>query len=49
MIDEDGLSRVLESSNTGSVSYGKFDDWIYSELSSGHPIDLCRYQVVNLA
>jgi class I fructose-bisphosphate aldolase len=33
--------------NTGGVSYGKFDDRIYSELASDHPIDLCRYQVVN--
>src|SRR5712672_468795 len=33
--------------NTGGSSYGKFDDLIYSELSSDHPIDLCRYQVAN--
>ncbi len=33
--------------NTESVSYGKFDKRIYSELTSDHPIDLCRYQVVN--
>jgi fructose-bisphosphate aldolase, class I len=33
--------------NSGGVSYGKFDDRIYSELSSDHPIDLCRYQVAN--
>src|SRR5216684_3633507 len=33
--------------NTGGVSYGKFDDRIYSELTSNHPIDLCRYQVAN--
>ena len=33
--------------NTGGVSYGKFDDRIYSELASDHPIDLCRYQVAN--
>src|SRR6266705_2654574 len=33
--------------NTSGVSYGKFDDRIYSELSSDHPIDLCRYQVAN--
>jgi fructose-bisphosphate aldolase, class I len=31
---------------TGS-SYGKFDDRIYTELCSDHPIDLCRYQVAN--
>ena len=33
--------------NTGGVSYGKFDKRIYSELTSDHPIDLCRYQVAN--
>jgi class I fructose-bisphosphate aldolase len=33
--------------NSGGVSYGKFDDRIYSELASDHPIDLCRYQVAN--
>ncbi len=33
--------------NTGSSSYGKLDKRIYSELTSDHPIDLCRYQVAN--
>jgi class I fructose-bisphosphate aldolase len=33
--------------NTGGSSYGKLDERIYSELSSEHPIDLCRYQVAN--
>ena len=33
--------------NTGDSSYGKLDKRIYSELTSDHPIDLCRYQVVN--
>lgn len=33
--------------NTDGVSYGKFDQRIYTELSSDHPIDLCRYQVAN--
>jgi class I fructose-bisphosphate aldolase len=40
--------------NTGSSSYGKFDKRVYTELSGsdesgqgGHPIDLCRYQVLN--
>jgi class I fructose-bisphosphate aldolase len=32
---------------TGGSSYGKFDKRIYSDLSSDHPIDLCRYQVLN--
>ncbi len=33
--------------NTGGSSYGKLDEKIYTELSSDHPIDLCRYQVIN--
>jgi fructose-bisphosphate aldolase, class I len=33
--------------NTGGSSYGKLDERIYTELTSEHPIDLCRYQVVN--
>ena len=33
--------------NTGESSYGKLDKRIYSELSSDHPIDLCRYQIAN--
>jgi len=33
--------------NMGDSSYGKFDERIYSELASDHPIDLCRYQVAN--
>lgn len=33
--------------NADGVSYGKYDKRIYSDLTSDHPIDLCRYQVVN--
>ncbi len=33
--------------NTKESAYGKHDKRIYSELSSDHPIDLCRYQVAN--
>ncbi|MGB8322067.1 MAG: class I fructose-bisphosphate aldolase [Candidatus Acidiferrum sp.] len=33
--------------NMGDSSYGKFDKRIYTDLSSDHPIDLCRYQVAN--
>src|SRR5947207_11508488 len=33
--------------NTGGSSYGKLDERIYTELSSDHPIYLCRYQVAN--
>lgn len=33
--------------NSGDSSYGKLDKRIYEELTSDHPIDLCRYQVAN--
>lgn len=33
--------------NSGDSSYGKLDKRMYSDLSTDHPIDLCRYQVAN--
>lgn len=33
--------------NTNGISYGKFDKRMYEQLASDHPIDLCRYQVIN--
>lgn len=33
--------------NTGDSSYGKLDERMYTDLSTDHPIDLCRYQVLN--
>lgn len=33
--------------NTKESAYGKNDPRIYTELTSDHPIDLCRYQVAN--
>ena len=33
--------------NTGSSPYGKLDEKMYTDLSTDHPIDLCRYQVLN--
>jgi class I fructose-bisphosphate aldolase len=40
--------------NAGSSSYGKWDKRVYTNLAGsdeqgkgGHPIDLCRYQVIN--
>lgn len=44
LADNTGGYKAL---NTGGSSYGKLDERIYSELSSDHPIDLCRYQVAN--
>ena len=42
--ENNGGYRAL---NTGGSSYGKLDERIYTELTSEHPIDLCRYQVAN--
>ena len=33
--------------NSGDSSYGKLDERIYTDLATDHPIDLCRYQVLN--
>jgi len=33
--------------NTGSSSYGKLYERIYTELTTDHPIDLTRYQIAN--
>jgi fructose-bisphosphate aldolase, class I len=41
------LTGGYKALNTGGSSYGKLDEKIYTELSSEHPIDLTRYQVLN--
>jgi fructose-bisphosphate aldolase, class I len=53
-IDADIIKQKLpennggyEALNMGDSSYGKFDKRIYTDLASDHPIDLCRYQVIN--
>jgi class I fructose-bisphosphate aldolase len=33
--------------NAGKPGYGKYDERMYTELCTDHPIDLTRYQVVN--
>ena len=42
-----GNNGGYKALNTGGSSYGKLDERIYTELTSDHPIDLCRYQVIN--
>lgn len=42
--DKNGGYVVL---NDSGVSYGKYDERMYRELCSEHPIDLTRYQVIN--
>jgi class I fructose-bisphosphate aldolase len=53
-IEADIIKQKLPENNGGfqalnadGSSYGKFDKRIYTDLSSDHPIDLCRYQVAN--
>jgi class I fructose-bisphosphate aldolase len=41
------LNRGYEALNKEKKGYGKYDDRMYTELSSDHLIDLCRYQVIN--
>jgi class I fructose-bisphosphate aldolase len=33
--------------NISGSSYGKIDERMYTQLTTDHPIDLCRYQVAN--
>jgi len=41
------VNRGYEAMNMGESSYGKTDKRVYTELSTDHPIDLTRYQVMN--
>ncbi|MEE8107484.1 MAG: class I fructose-bisphosphate aldolase [Planctomycetota bacterium] len=45
----DIVKQKLQTKNGGypAISFGKTHDKVYSELTSDHPIDLCRYQVAN--
>lgn len=48
-IQADIIKQKLPETNHGytTINFGKTHDKVYSELSSDHPIDLCRYQVAN--
>jgi fructose-bisphosphate aldolase, class I len=49
-IQADIIKQKLPETNGGYTAlngYGKTHKKVYSELSSDHPIDLCRYQVAN--
>ena len=41
------MNSGFKALNMGGSTYGKLDERMYSDLSSDHPIDLCRYQVAN--
>ena len=53
-IEADIIKQKLPENNGGDNAlstkenpYGKIDKRVYTELTSDHPIDLCRYQVAN--
>ena len=50
-IQADLIKQKLPENNGGYLAlgknYGKSDPRIYSDLTSDHPVDLCRYQVMN--
>ncbi len=41
------LNGGYQALNKGKKVFGKYDARMYGELASDHPIDLCRYQVLN--
>ncbi len=45
----DILKQKLPTNNGGftALKFGKTTEKVYTQLSSDHPIDLCRYQVIN--
>jgi fructose-bisphosphate aldolase, class I len=48
-IQADIIKQKLPVNNGGynAIKFGKTDKRVYSELTTDHPIDLCRYQVLN--
>lgn len=48
-IEADIVKQKLPENNGGfkDIGFAKYNEKMYTELSSEHPIDLCRYQVAN--
>ena len=48
-IQADNIKQKLATNNGGytAINFGKTNPKVYSELTTDHPIDLCRYQVIN--
>ena len=48
-IKADIIKQKLPENNGGftAINFGKIDQKMYTELTTEHPIDLCRYQVAN--
>jgi len=48
-IQADLIKQKMPETNGGfkALNFGKYDEKMYSQLSTSHPIDLCRYMVAN--
>lgn len=48
-IQADIIKQKLPNTNYGfkNLQFGKYDDEMYENLTTDHPIDLCRFQVAN--
>ena len=48
-IEADIVKQKLPTNNGGfkALKFGKTTDKVYTDLATDHPIDLCRYQVIN--
>ncbi|OGI04875.1 MAG: fructose-bisphosphate aldolase [Candidatus Melainabacteria bacterium GWF2_32_7] len=48
-IEADIIKQKLPENNGGfkAINFGKTSSKVYNDLTSDHPIDLCRYQVLN--
>lgn len=48
-IQADIVKQKLPTLNGGfkTIGFSKTDDRVYSVMTTGHPIDLCRYQIAN--
>jgi class I fructose-bisphosphate aldolase len=48
-IEADVIKQKLPTTNGGftALKFGRTADAVYTKLTSDHPIDLCRYQVLN--
>jgi fructose-bisphosphate aldolase, class I len=48
-IQADIIKQKLPTNNGGynAIKFGKTSPLVYEKLTTGHPIDLCRYQVAN--
>ncbi|MDR0995336.1 MAG: class I fructose-bisphosphate aldolase [Tannerella sp.] len=48
-IQADIIKQKSPANNGGfrAIQFGKYNDKMYTELATEHPVDLCRYQVAN--